>query len=195
MTVTVPDDPAVYFREFFPERFRELRERFPPGDSAAAAAFELDDGRAWTFRVRDGALEVDDGVGDDVVMRLATSPGSFHALFVDRTREEVRKKGALMDGSKAALKPLFLTDHKRQVCSKAKRGLTLELLHRKQAHPIAVTPGPADPERPGATVRMKIEDYLEIQTGKRNPKMLFVTGRLKIRGDLQLALQLQPLLS
>jgi len=49
---------------------------------------------------------------------------------------------------------------------------------------------------PGArcTVRMTGADFLAIVNGKLNPQMAFMSGKLKIQGDMGLALKLQQIL-
>lgn len=49
-------------------------------------------------------------------------------------------------------------------------------------------------ENPGVTVTMKAGDFLDLVAGKLNGQMAFMTGKLKIKGDMSLALKLQQLL-
>lgn len=48
--------------------------------------------------------------------------------------------------------------------------------------------GPAD-----CTIRMSASDYVDMLSGSANPQMLFFQGRLKIEGDIGLAMKLQNL--
>jgi putative sterol carrier protein len=48
-------------------------------------------------------------------------------------------------------------------------------------------------EKPNITISMKESDYLEMINGKLNGQMAFMTGKLKIAGDMGLALKLQSL--
>ena len=41
----------------------------------------------------------------------------------------------------------------------------------------------------------KAEDWISIATGKMNPTMAFMQGKIKVKGDMSLALKLQTLLS
>ena len=41
----------------------------------------------------------------------------------------------------------------------------------------------------------KPEDWVSIATGKMNPTMAFMQGKIKVKGDMSLALKLQSLLS
>jgi putative sterol carrier protein len=46
---------------------------------------------------------------------------------------------------------------------------------------------------PNITLTMKESDYLDMINGKLNGQMAFMTGKLKITGDMGLALKLQSL--
>ena len=46
---------------------------------------------------------------------------------------------------------------------------------------------------PNITLTMKESDYLDMINGKLNGQMAFMTGKLKIAGDMGLALKLQSL--
>ena len=48
-------------------------------------------------------------------------------------------------------------------------------------------------EKPSITISMKESDYLDMINGKLNGQMAFMTGKLKIAGDMGLALKLQSL--
>lgn len=46
---------------------------------------------------------------------------------------------------------------------------------------------------PNITISMTAQDYLDMVTGKANGQMLFMSGKLRIAGDMGLALRLQSL--
>ncbi len=54
-----------------------------------------------------------------------------------------------------------------------------------------VKPGKAT--SPNITISMTAQDYLDMVNGKLNGQMAFMTGKLKIAGDMGLALRLQSL--
>ncbi len=49
-------------------------------------------------------------------------------------------------------------------------------------------------ENPGVTVTMKPDNFRDLVGGKLNPQMAFMSGKLKIKGDMSLALKLQQIL-
>lgn len=48
---------------------------------------------------------------------------------------------------------------------------------------------------PNVTISMSAKDHLDLLTGKLNGQMAFMTGKLRIQGDMTLALKLQGLFS
>jgi putative sterol carrier protein len=54
-----------------------------------------------------------------------------------------------------------------------------------------VTTGAA--ENPKATVRMDAGDYKDMITGKLNPMMAFMSGKVKVEGDLNSVMKVQQL--
>lgn len=54
-----------------------------------------------------------------------------------------------------------------------------------------------DPESPAqCTIHIgKAEDWVALASGKMNPTMAFMQGKIKVKGDMSLALKLQSLLS
>ncbi len=55
-----------------------------------------------------------------------------------------------------------------------------------------ITPGPAT--SPRCTVAATDVDFLAIVNGRLNPQMAFMSGKLKIQGDMGLAMKLQQIL-
>lgn len=50
-------------------------------------------------------------------------------------------------------------------------------------------------ENPTMTLKASAEDWIAVATGQSNPMQAFMSGKLKIQGDMGLAMKLQSLLS
>jgi putative sterol carrier protein len=64
---------------------------------------------------------------------------------------------------------------------------------------ISLKDGTADvgegaPENPNITITMKSEDFIDLATGKLDGTMAFMSGKIKIKGDMGLAMKLQSVL-
>lgn len=56
---------------------------------------------------------------------------------------------------------------------------------------VSVNKGSAS--SPNMTMAMTAQDYVDMNTGKLNPQMAFMSGKLKISGDMGLAMKMQAL--
>jgi putative sterol carrier protein len=56
-----------------------------------------------------------------------------------------------------------------------------------------LTVGEGTHASPNITITMAASDYLDMVNGKLNPQMAFMSGKLKIAGDMGLAMKMQQL--
>ena len=55
--------------------------------------------------------------------------------------------------------------------------------------------GPGAPDSPNITISMAASDFVALREGKLDPTMAFMSGKIKIKGDMGLAMKLQTVLS
>lgn len=55
--------------------------------------------------------------------------------------------------------------------------------------------GPGAPENPNITITMAANDFVDLSSGKLDGTMAFMSGKIKIKGDMGLAMKLQSVLS
>ena len=58
---------------------------------------------------------------------------------------------------------------------------------------FTVTPGAGT--NPNLTLQMSAQDWLDMTTGKQSGQMLFMSGKLKLKGDMGLAMKLGSMFS
>lgn len=57
----------------------------------------------------------------------------------------------------------------------------------------SVSQGPAP--APNLTLQVSAQDWIDMTSGKQNPQMLFMSGKLKLKGDMGLAMKLGSMFS
>ncbi|MFN7954366.1 MAG: SCP2 sterol-binding domain-containing protein [bacterium] len=194
-TLTIPDDPDAFFREFFPARYAEDPHRYGTADTPGAAVFHVAGAGAWSVRIARSRLAVERGTPADARIQIHVSRDDFHAVFVHRTREELARDGRLSELSRNAFVPLFVTPKRLAIVERARGNLAFDLEHAGARRRLTIAPRPPLEADPRATIRMSLDDFLHVLAGQKNPKVLFLTGRLKVKGDLGYALHMSGLIS
>ncbi|MBK7972703.1 MAG: SCP2 sterol-binding domain-containing protein [Deltaproteobacteria bacterium] len=194
--LSVPSDPDAFFREFFPAQYARDPKRYGTADTPGAAVFHIDGGGSWSVRIARSRLAVERGAPADTRLTIAVSRPDFDAVFVRRTQDEVARTGTLSELSRDAFVPLFVTPRRLAIVERARGTLRFDLDHEGDRRALSITPGaPGASSEPRATIRVALDDFLQLLSRKKNPKLLFVTGRLKVKGDLGFALHMSGLVS
>ncbi len=57
---------------------------------------------------------------------------------------------------------------------------------------LTIAPGVA--AAPNITLTLEVQNFMDLVTGKLNGQMAFLTGKLKVQGDMTLAMKLQSII-
>lgn len=198
-TVIIPQDATAFFEEFFPQQFRERRQRYPREDSPGSALFEVAGAGCWGIKIKGGQLVVKRGKPRDTLLQIGMSEEDFRGVFIDRTQREIDTSGRLSEDSLDAFNPLFVDARKSQILATSIGGtpstLTVRLNHDGTTRRLHLTPGSFERTEARATIAIGIADFLAMVGGRRSAAKLFLLGRLKIRGDVAYAVRFGGLLS
>lgn len=179
--VPIPPDltPAMFFEQLMPAGFAAQVEQGMPVPSNFTMQYHLtgEGGGDWHVAIRDKKMSVEKTTAPaDLTISLSTSDwmdaalgrnGGDLALLLPQSRP------GRPDGSEAA---------------KRLRGtMALELAREGEPYRMEIAFGGA--ASPRATVKSKISDYVAIQQGKLNGQEAFMTGRVRIEGDLGFLMQ------
>jgi hypothetical protein len=197
--ITIPEDAAAFFEEFFPQQFAKRRDRYPHRDSPGSALFEVVGVGSWGVKIEAGRLAIKRGKPEDTLLQISMSDDDFRGVFVERTQREIDLSGRLSDDSLDAFNPLFVDERKAAIIASSigdsLATLTVRLDHEGTTRRLHLTPGRFERTEPRATVTMRMADFLAMVSGRNSPAKLFLLRRLKIRGDVAYAMHFRGLLS
>src|SRR5579883_2887051 len=173
--------PLVLTEDITPPQFFE--QLLPLGFAAQAGAGAPDATLAYRLTGEGGgAMTVERGAAD---AQLAFT------LSVDDWRDAVL-------GRNGAALALILPQGRQARPEAGARALQLkgtlaQELSREGAEPFRVELCFNGAPTPRTLIRMKLQDYLDMQAGKLNGQELFMTGRLRVEGDLPFLMQVAAL--
>ena len=185
--------PARFFTEWLP---REFASEFGAGKRAAsditvAVDLEGDDGGQWVLDVRGGTLSVR-GPGEEgpaPMVHLWQSVQDWRALAVGEDGANVD----LAPPQASALDVLFVDPASRQILSAVKGTVRFEVTgYNSRTWGMLVKFGtqPGRTEQQDATINVDAGTYAAILARKLAPPEAYFSGKISLRGDTSLAMQL-----
>jgi predicted lipid carrier protein YhbT len=186
-----PEDPDAFFAEYLKTRFDEAGGGFSDFSSIGSVLFRVVDAGEWSLKIRDGALEVIREMEDDVVLQITVPKDDFSVLVVEPANRLDAASGPLARQS-AAIRRLLGNPETSRLVRRVPGSLLAVVRDGDRSHRVLVTAGrrAADFASADCTVEMSLEDWLLAQTGALNPSDLFMKGKLRIRGNVQIAMAL-----
>jgi hypothetical protein len=176
-------NPKAFFEDWLPKTFAEAGEGT---DISAAAEFTVlvevgADG--WWLALEQGKLSVTQPArAEEATFRIRTDPVSFEKLLTESL--------ALLDNRKPKLQALRLDAETRKLLVNVPQGLKLVVDGETWRAEVAFSPGRVDPAESGCTLTCAMADLRDVQAGRANPMELFMNGRLKLDGNVEIAMAL-----
>ena len=181
----IPQDvtPEQFFEQFMPLGFQQqVAEGVVPGAINIQYTLTGDGGGSWLIEIADSKMNVRKGTGDASIAYSVTAAqwreamsgqhGSSPALIVPPQRP------GRPDQSGRAMQ--------------LKGTMALELA-RDGAEPFKVETTFGAAATPRTVMKLRQQDYLDMQTGKLNGQEAFMTGKMKVEGDMGFLMQIAAL--
>lgn len=191
----LPQDitPSAFF-----DLVRDAVAGQPAPDAPETTIFHIEgaDGGAWTASVVDGAIAVDAGASGPSILQVTLSVQDWRAIVAGSVRDRLQGAASQAPPFDPGALSKLLT---RPEVSDSLRGMegNLQLVLEDGEHDYRVTLTFGDSDRdvqtPTTTVSVTMGDAAQIASGEENPQAAFFAGKIRLDGDMNLAMGLMTL--
>jgi hypothetical protein len=187
----VPDTAKEFFTQYIPSRFDAFKGGLAGKTSVGSMVFRVSGEGEWTLRLKEGELEVSEGMQDDVIIQVTVAADDFKPIFVQaavlQEDEPLKPEAQVM-----AFKALTIDAERAKLVRNIAGTVAFVIDAGDAMHQLFITPGSATPksESPDCRLECKMNDFIDMQTGKQNPMQLAMGGKIKIIGNAQIPMAL-----
>ena len=191
----VPSEPDAFFCDYLPRFFADSGETFGGATSVGSVTLRVEPAGEWSLRLRDGELEVVRGLEDDVVIQVTTPTEDFTALLAEMA---MRTNAPAPSGFRKGPLGALLADAETSRLVRHVPGSLLFVARDGEARRrVLFTPGrrAAKLESAECTIECSLDDLRNAGKTGVTPLALFASGKLKITGNIQIAMALSAVLA
>jgi putative sterol carrier protein len=189
--------PAKFFGEWLPTQVEAFKDMIGSlgGETSAAMSFRItgQGGGDWSTLLAGGKVKVEKGLRDDALVTVVMNATNFVEAVTGQLEEVMQPP----PGAAANLTPA-------QAAAKAKENMeavksiigAVGFSIEDDKKPFAAMVKFAGPLKDAAdvTVSMERQTAVAIAKGDTNPQAAFMSGQVKIEGDLSILMMLMPLM-
>lgn len=156
-----------------------------------------DGGGTWAMGFVDNRLAIEEGTADSPPMQLSITLDDLRAFVAGDIRDAVKAKAgdkaSAVDPTKLA--KLFKITHKTEQVKAYSGDLQMIIENGGAAHKLTLTfgGGRPDPAQPTTTISITLDDFLALLGGELNAQAAFFAGKIRLDGDMNLAMGLMAL--
>lgn len=182
-------DPDEFFRSTLPARYAAVKDRVQGLSSVGSLTVRVLTRGEWSLRIRDGELEVTRGMDDDVMIQLTVPAEDFGPLVVEA---DSASQHAARAPQGALLRVLGTNPETARLVRHVPGGVLFVARDGAITRRLLVTPGRrnADLAVADCTIECSLDDVREARDRGESFMTLFVQGKLRITGNVQIAMAL-----
>jgi hypothetical protein len=200
MTAPPPPDPRRFYTETIPLQFNAALEAQERLGEAGRGVFEAmravnatigievrgEGGGRFFLNIRDGRMSAADAAAHPPFLTVVQERAAFERLV----REAGGSALAMLGGLSGLAGEMKLTSRRIEGLAQLQGAVRFEVAGEGGFWLVThFGPGPV-PETPQASISVDDDAYRELRSGKLDPASAFMGGKIKVEGDLQLAMQL-----
>jgi hypothetical protein len=151
----------------------------------------------WSLRLNDGVLAVTQGMEEDVMLQITVPASDFETLVLTPTRELASGPHKPIPHNGGALAALAVSAETARLVRKVPGSVLFAAQDGEARRRLLVTPGSrlVDLDSAECTIECALEDVVAMRATGGSPIQLFTSGKLKLRGNVQIAMALAGVLA
>jgi hypothetical protein len=193
-------DPRSFYRDRIPTQFnRALDEQAAAGEEGARVLAGMqavnatirvdvgtDDGGTFFLNIRDGRMRCEDSPAFPPFLTLVQDRAAFEVV----AREAGDSAMALLGGLSGLAGEMKLTRQRIDNLAGVKGALRFEVTGERGFTLLTHFGAGPIPDPPNCRIAVDWDAYSALRAGTLHPQDAFMTGKIKVEGDMQLAMQL-----
>lgn len=188
----VPSDPRSFFSQYLPGRLAASPELASGITSVGSVTCRVTGAGEWSLRLLDGVLEVCPSAEDDVLLQVTVPGGDFEVLVVEPTRVIANGPSRPVPHGGGALAALAMSADTARLVRRVPGSVLFVVRDGDLRRRLLVTPGhrSADMDSADCTIECALSDLIEMREKGGSPMQLFTLGKLRLKGNIQIAMAL-----
>jgi hypothetical protein len=187
--MAVPRSPEEFFGSYVPTRLAALSDEFVGKSSPGSVVLRIGSDQFWSIRLHSGAFEITPADASDAIIRISIDTGSFEPLFV-RSAERDELAPERVQRRLKAIRALTLDSARANLIRTAPGAVAVVVKEGDQEHRLVATPGALESGEATCTLRLGMDEFVDLHAGRAQPLQLMMTGQLVIEGDAQIVMNL-----
>jgi len=200
MTPASPPDPKTFYTETIPQQFNaslDAQERLGEAGRGVLEAMRSVDatirvevrgagGGSFNLNIRSGRMSAGESAAFAPFLTVVQERAAFETL----ARESGDSALALLGGLSGLSGEMRLTRKKVESLAQLAGAVQFSVTGDGGFSLLTHFGGGPLPEQPNASISVDDDAYRELRSGQLDPGAAFLNGKIKVAGDMQLAMQL-----
>lgn len=184
--------PSEFFEEVLLDELGAVD--VPSGTSREPAQFNVLGAGIWSIGVDDEGVYIDSKACKCPPIQVSMTEADWRAVVAGPFKERLAKSGAASLFHPKMMRHLFLPDAKVAMLKNFPGDLQMRIEDPDEAVTYAYTltlgGGAPKVDTPTTTLTFQMADVEEMLAGRSNPQQLFMSGKLRIDGDMNMVMGL-----
>ncbi len=190
--------PAKFFTEWLPtqvDSFKDMISGLGGGVSVAMSTKVTGDGGGeWTALLADGAVKVEEGLRDDAVVTVVIDAKNFVAAVTGQMKDVMAPPPAGAGGDLSPEQMAEQAKEKLEAIKGIEGSIGFQIEDDEKPFGAMVKFAGELRDEPDVTICIDRENAIAMANGETNPQAAFMSGQIKIEGDMSILMQLTPLM-